>query len=116
PLSGVWRGQGHQSPAGSEGADWSIVMTIRDGDGSIEYPSLRRAATITASLPLVWKADSGRGDPCGRPLVAPVYAPACQGRPQGSPLLLIPRDERLDAGDEDFVGHDARRRQHLGAA
>jgi hypothetical protein len=39
-LAGVWRGTGHQTPAGSAGADWSIVMTIQDQGGLIEYPSL----------------------------------------------------------------------------
>ena len=39
-LSGTWRGTGHQSPAGSAGANWSILMTINDGGGSIQYPSL----------------------------------------------------------------------------
>jgi hypothetical protein len=39
-LNGLWRGTGHQSPAGSAGADWTIAMTIGQGGGSIEYPSL----------------------------------------------------------------------------
>lgn len=39
-LTGVWVGNGHQSPAGDTGADWSIAMTIKDGGASIDYPSL----------------------------------------------------------------------------
>lgn len=39
-LTGTWVGSGHQSPAGDAGADWSIAMTIGDGSGSIDYPSL----------------------------------------------------------------------------
>jgi len=46
-LNGTWRGMGHQSPAGSSGSDWSIAMTIRDGGGSIEYPSLSCGGTLT---------------------------------------------------------------------
>jgi hypothetical protein len=39
-LTGTWVGNGHQSPAGATGADWSIAMTIKDGGASIDYPSL----------------------------------------------------------------------------
>ena len=39
-ITGTWYGSGHQSPAGSTGADWSIAMTINDGGASIDYPSL----------------------------------------------------------------------------
>jgi hypothetical protein len=39
-LEGTWRGSGHQSPAGSGGADYPIVMTITNNGGSIDYPSL----------------------------------------------------------------------------
>jgi len=39
-LAGTWVGDGHQSPAGAAGADWSIAMTIRDSGASIDYPSL----------------------------------------------------------------------------
>ena len=39
-LNGTWRGMGHQTPAGSSGADWSIAMTIGANGGSIDYPSL----------------------------------------------------------------------------
>jgi hypothetical protein len=46
-LVGVWRGQGHQTPAGSTASDWSIEMTIRAGGGAIEYPSLACGGTLT---------------------------------------------------------------------
>ena len=46
-MAGVWRGTGHQSPAGKQGSDWSIVMTIGNGGGSIEYPSLSCGGTLT---------------------------------------------------------------------
>jgi hypothetical protein len=39
-LTGTWRGTGHQTPAGTAGADWSIEMTIGASGGSIQYPSL----------------------------------------------------------------------------
>ena len=39
-LTGTWVGSGHQSPAGTTGADWSIAMTISDSGASIDYPSL----------------------------------------------------------------------------
>ncbi|TGQ42624.1 hypothetical protein [Mesorhizobium sp. M00.F.Ca.ET.216.01.1.1] len=39
-LAGTWVGNGHQSPAGASGADWSIAMTINEGGASIDYPSL----------------------------------------------------------------------------
>ncbi|MER9654915.1 hypothetical protein NKJ26_15560 [Mesorhizobium sp. M0152] len=39
-LTGIWVGNGHQSPAGDTGADWSIAMTIKDGGASIDYPSV----------------------------------------------------------------------------
>lgn len=39
-LTGTWVGNGHQSPAGDAGADWSIAMTINEGGASIDYPSL----------------------------------------------------------------------------
>ena len=45
-IFGIWRGQGHQSPAGSAGADWSILMSIEKGGGSIEYPSLGCGGTL----------------------------------------------------------------------
>ncbi len=44
-MVGIWRGQGHQVPAGSSG-DWSIVMTIESVGGSIEYPSLGCGGTL----------------------------------------------------------------------
>ena len=46
-LVGVWSGMGHQSPAGTAGADWSIAMTIAAGGGSIQYPSLSCGGTLT---------------------------------------------------------------------
>jgi hypothetical protein len=46
-LAGTWRGTGHQSPAGTSGADWSIEMTIGDGGGSIQYPSLSCGGSLT---------------------------------------------------------------------
>lgn len=46
-LNGLWRGTGHQSPAGTAGADWSIAMTIGDGGGSIQYPSLNCGGSLT---------------------------------------------------------------------
>ena len=46
-LTGVWRGNGHQSPAGSQGADWSIVMTVAASGGSIQYPSLACGGSLT---------------------------------------------------------------------
>jgi hypothetical protein len=46
-LDGTWRGTGHQSPAGSSGADWTIAMTINANGGSIEYPSLSCGGTLT---------------------------------------------------------------------
>jgi hypothetical protein len=46
-LTGVWRGTGHQSPAGTSGADWTIMMTIADGGGSIQYPSLNCGGSLT---------------------------------------------------------------------
>ena len=46
-LNGVWKGTGHQVPAGDSGADWSIVMTISDSAASIQYPSLGCAGTLT---------------------------------------------------------------------
>jgi hypothetical protein len=46
-LVGVWRGMGHQSPAGTSGADWSIVMTIAANGASIQYPSLSCGGTLT---------------------------------------------------------------------
>jgi hypothetical protein len=46
-MLGTWRGQGHQTPAGTTGSDWSIVMTIQNGGGSIEYPSLSCGGTLT---------------------------------------------------------------------
>ena len=46
-LNGIWRGTGHQSPAGKTGSDWSIAMTITDGGGSIDYPSLSCGGTLT---------------------------------------------------------------------
>lgn len=39
-LDGTWVGSGHQSPAGASGGDWSIAMTISQGNSSIDYPSL----------------------------------------------------------------------------
>ncbi|TPM38291.1 hypothetical protein [Mesorhizobium sp. B2-3-4] len=39
-FNGTWTGNGHQSPQGDAGADWSITMTIGDGSASIDYPSL----------------------------------------------------------------------------
>ena len=46
-LNGVWRGTGHQSPAGTAGADWSIAMTIAASGASIQYPSLSCGGTLT---------------------------------------------------------------------
>jgi hypothetical protein len=46
-LTGTWRGNGHQSPAGAQGADWAIAMTITDGGGSIQYPSLNCGGSLT---------------------------------------------------------------------
>jgi hypothetical protein len=46
-LNGLWRGTGHQSPAGDSGADWTIAMTIGDGGGSIQYPSLSCGGSLT---------------------------------------------------------------------
>jgi len=45
-LTGVWRGTGTQSPPGRD-PEWTIVMTIGDQDGSIEYPSLGCGGTLT---------------------------------------------------------------------
>jgi hypothetical protein len=46
-LTGTWQGTGHQSPAGDSGPNWSIVMTIGDNGGSIQYPSLHCTGTLT---------------------------------------------------------------------
>jgi hypothetical protein len=46
-LTGVWRGTGHQTPAGDAGADWTILMTIGESGGSIQYPSLSCGGTLT---------------------------------------------------------------------
>jgi hypothetical protein len=46
-LNGIWRGTGHQSPAGSAGADWTIAMTIGPNGSSIDYPSLSCGGTLT---------------------------------------------------------------------
>lgn len=46
-FNGVWRGTGHQSPAGASGSDWSIEMTISDGGASIAYPSLSCGGSLT---------------------------------------------------------------------
>jgi hypothetical protein len=46
-LAGTWVGDGHQSPAGVAGADWSIAMTINDGGASIDYPSLGCGGSLT---------------------------------------------------------------------
>jgi hypothetical protein len=46
-LTGTWRGTGHQSPAGTAGADWTIAMTIGDSGGSIQYPSLSCGGSLT---------------------------------------------------------------------
>jgi hypothetical protein len=45
-LTGVWRGNGHQTPTGSSGADWTILMTIGDSGGSIQYPSLNCGGSL----------------------------------------------------------------------
>jgi hypothetical protein len=39
-LEGTWHGEGHQSPASETGSDYPIAMTISNGGGSIDYPSL----------------------------------------------------------------------------
>ena len=39
-LAGTWSGTGHQTPAGESGSDYPITMTISNGGGSIDYPSL----------------------------------------------------------------------------
>jgi hypothetical protein len=46
-LNGVWRGTGHQTPAGDSGADWTIAMTINASGSSIDYPSLHCGGTLT---------------------------------------------------------------------
>ncbi|HEY6578366.1 MAG TPA: hypothetical protein VIY09_03515 [Rhizomicrobium sp.] len=46
-LNGVWRGTGHQTPAGDSGADWTIAMTINANSSSIDYPSLKCGGTLT---------------------------------------------------------------------
>lgn len=46
-LTGTWVGNGHQSPAGAAGADWSIAMTINDSGASIDYPSLSCGGSLT---------------------------------------------------------------------
>lgn len=45
-INGTWRGVGTQSPAGPSGS-WSIVMTIGDSGGSIDYPSLGCGGVLT---------------------------------------------------------------------
>jgi hypothetical protein len=39
-IVGVWRGQGYQVVTDATASHWPIEMTIRDGAGTIEYPSL----------------------------------------------------------------------------
>jgi hypothetical protein len=46
PLTGVWHGTGTQYPPGRD-PDWTIVMTINDHGGSIDYPSLSCGGTLT---------------------------------------------------------------------
>lgn len=46
-LMGVWRGTGHQSPAGAAGADYPVVMTLKNDGGSIDYPSLGCGGALT---------------------------------------------------------------------
>jgi hypothetical protein len=46
-MAGTWRGQGHQIPTLGGAGEWSIVMTIENAGGSIEYPSLGCGGTLT---------------------------------------------------------------------
>jgi len=46
-FTGIWVGNGHQSPAGAAGADWSIAMTVSDSGASIDYPSLGCGGSLT---------------------------------------------------------------------
>ena len=46
-LTGTWRGVGHQSPAGTGGSDYQVVMSINEGGGSIDYPSLGCGGSLT---------------------------------------------------------------------
>ena len=46
-LAGTWSGSGHQSGGNRESEDYPVVMTIGQGGGSIDYPSLSCGGSLT---------------------------------------------------------------------
>jgi hypothetical protein len=46
-LTGTWSGSGHQSGGDLPSSDYPVVMSITQGGGSIDYPSLSCGGSLT---------------------------------------------------------------------